>query len=791
MKILSIILLIAAGIFNLSAESVVVQPQDAVIFLPKSADKIKQFAAIELARHLKLITGKDIQIINSNKVTDAGKYLFIIGKLPKNMQHKFAPEEAVFVVDKHRSWFAGDDLVKKSKTAKLAAVHKRARTGTLFAVYLFLEKELGVKWIKPGDDGTVFTPHKALTLKIGKMNWIPKLTMRIVRPGYGSKTVKGSKNSPQEFQLSAAERRAKKLATQVWLKRMRMGRSKVFSYGHAFTKWWKLYGKTHPEYFALTTKGKREPFKSYKPDRVKLCVSNPAVRQLVVDNFMKTRGNKMVINTCENDSGNFCECAKCRALDATAKKTNSKLDLTDRYIFFTNSILALARKQLPNVETVMYAYSVYRYPPQKIKVADGVILGFVPHLLDNDLDAYYKSWVDAGAKKFFLRPNDMHIDPGLPMGFEKKMFDNFQIAYKYGIFGTDYDSIHNFWPVSGIANYILARAIADPEKSFEHWEDEYCSTYGAAAPAVKAYYRYWRKNIFAKKLTPDRDIIEKKGRYGNFRRGLMWNLYNYYSKADFDKTDAILKAGLKLKLTVPERQRLERLSLNNQHARLMFEAMRAKYQKPQNVDKLIDAATRLAEFRQKNRQILDFDWEFLLGNEAYFGDVCGLKMVKLLAGLHLVKKLSTKCFFKVDPKNIGLKANWQQNRWSKIKRNWDTFRVGENWEKVKCKPELHQLLKNYDGIGWYALQVKISKNLTGKQLFLTFGAVDESCWVYINGQLAGQHLFKNENDWKTPFSIRIDQQIDWKKGKNTIIVRVEDKSGSGGIWQPIYLTVKK
>jgi len=119
MKILCMLLLIVAGIFNLVAGNVVVKPQQAVILLPEGTDKIKQFAATELAKHLKLITGKDIPIIKSNNITDAGKYLFIIGRLPKDMQQKFAPEEAVFIVGKHRSWFAGDDLVKKSRTAKL------------------------------------------------------------------------------------------------------------------------------------------------------------------------------------------------------------------------------------------------------------------------------------------------------------------------------------------------------------------------------------------------------------------------------------------------------------------------------------------------------------------------------------------------------------------------------------------------------------------------------------------------------------------------------------------------
>ena len=58
--------------------------------------------------------------------------------------------------------------------------------------------------------------------------------------------------------------------------------------------------------------------------------------------------------------------------------------------------------------------------------------------------------------------------------------------------------------------------------------DEYCSAYGAAAPEVKEYYAYFRKNIWENRLLPNKNYIVEKGRFGNFRRGLMWNLEQYY-----------------------------------------------------------------------------------------------------------------------------------------------------------------------------------------------------------------------------------------------------------------------
>jgi len=75
-------------------------------------------------------------------------------------------------------------------------------------------------------------------------------------------------------------------------------------------------------------------------------------------------------------------------------------------------------------------------------------------------------------------------------------------------------------------------------------------------------------------------------------------------------------------------------------------------------------------------------------------------------------------------------------------------------------------------------------------VFLIFGAVDESCWIYVNGKKAGEHLFKNSDDWKTPFIIRIDREFDNSKEWQDIVIRVEDKSGMGGIYKSVWLAVE-
>ena len=99
-------------------------------------------------------------------------------------------------------------------------------------------------------------------------------------------------------------------------------------------------------------------------------------------------------------------------------------------------------------------------------------------------------------------------------------------------------------------------------------------------------------------------------------------------------------------------------------------------------------------------------------------------------------------------------------------------------------------MKNYDGIGWYALRLSIPKKWQGKKVFLHFGAVDESAWIYLNGQLCGTQIYKGGDDWKKPFTIRIDQAVNWKGGSQKLYVRVEDNGGLGGLWRPVMLVCR-
>ena len=104
--------------------------------------------------------------------------------------------------------------------------------------------------------------------------------------------------------------------------------------------------------------------------------------------------------------------------------------------------------------------------------------------------------------------------------------------------------------------------------------------------------------------------------------------------------------------------------------------------------------------------------------------------------------------------------------------------------------EIRKQTAGYDGIAWYGTEIKIPADWKDRKIYLYFGGVDESCWVYLNGREIGSRIHKKSNDWSTPFALEITSGIDWNRKVQNVIIRVEDTGGQGGIWKPVWLLSK-
>ena len=790
---------VAVFFLSLVAGALEIDPGKAVILYSEpSGTGLKSYAAFELQRHLELVTGVNIPV-RAGLSVKKGEYPFYVGKIPAGDNRKLKPEEGRFLVTPQGTYIYGKDirgLWKKCAPDKPdATIHFRAQTGTYFAVLEFLEKQFGFRWVEPGERGYVFRPGKKLVMNVPSGAWEPgKLVMRELRPGYTTPDYavykkRYSQGVPAGLLYTQKEYEKCYLDERLWLKRQRMGRNMGIRYGHAFTDWRERFLKTHPDYLAQDGKGKVRPTVPGWPRHFLLCVSNPGVHQQIMADFRRSPGD--TLNICENDGGLFCLCSRCKGWGEGLPGKGGKRTYSDRYMKFANIMQGMLDKEFPGKSAVFYIYSDYRFPPLQEKVNPNLIFGFVPELMELPaVDKMYKAWRKAGAGKMFLRPNDHHFNTGLPMGFEKQIYDGFKLGLDNGIIGSDYDSLHNFWPVTGIADYILARAHVHPEWSFEKLEADFLSAYGAAAPEVGAFFRHWRNEVWQKRLLPNRKKILERGRFGNYRRGLIWDLPIYFTKADLDLTDALLQKAARKKLAPRERLRLETLILSNKHTRLMHNAIAAR-----GAGDKLATARELYRFRVKNKNNMHYNWAKLIELEKRFGDLTGTDLAVNFEGKNAVAPLNAYWTFKDDPKKLGEKEKWYNLNVVITRDKWETIYINQPWESQTSKrvPEsLKKRMKNYNGTGWYALAIRIPEKWRGKgKIKLHFNAVDESATVYLNGKLCGKHIYRpGTDDWKTPFEIEITDAIDWKKSHQHLVVKVDDSNGQGGIWKPVFLVME-
>lgn len=144
-----------------------------------------------------------------------------------------------------------------------------------------------------------------------------------------------------------------------------------------------------------------------------------------------------------------------------------------------------------------------------------------------------------------------------------------------------------------------------------------------------------------------------------------------------------------------------------------------------------------------------------------------------------VMNLPETALFKTDPERIGDEMGWFKPELDTS--DWRPIRIGLNWEE--------QIGQNYDGIAWYRSEFSIPAELEGRELVLSFGAVDERAVVYVNGKLAGEFGVVGET-WNTRFEIDITPYA--RPGEpNALVVAVEDELGVGGLWRPIKLITPK
>ena len=544
----------------------------------------------------------------------------------------------------------------KGKTLYIWGDDTNRRNGTAFAVYTWLEKKLGAKWLFPGDEGIVIRKTGKITVEENEsLSYVPPLKWGYVR-GYGSKeAVAMNVYAPAELRRSEAVENQLAEDVRLFLRRQRQGRVAKPGYGHAFIKWADKYWKKHPEYFGMDQNGKR--VLPADRTRAKLCLVNPDVIEAIVAEWVQS-GKGATVNICPNDgTPGYCRCPGCMKLDTRKAGEDFYAHLTDRYLNFWNRFVERARKERPDVMAITYVYSYYRHPPrrEKIRYPDNLLCGLVP-LLGEDSKELFAAWQKAGMKNSFLRPNDLCYRSQILRFMEKRIYDKFQSTRQaFKLHGADYDA--GAWvPALDLESYTAVRMIAFPEESFEKIQADFCSGFGKAAEVVSAFYNnmrpagekmynQWFRNRHNKTLDDSR--IQGSG--------------NRHYQETLRKELAKLKKFPEETLSPAERKRFRRLRLTAEHSLLVScfmdeGALRAAGKK----NSLAEAAEKLWNFRMGPGKELPLNWGKAFGmDEKRFWE-----MTSLYHKFVLKDELNTD-----DPEagwinsfDDGLMQNWRQRK---------------------------------------------------------------------------------------------------------------------------------
>jgi hypothetical protein len=471
------------------------------IGLATDASTPELFAAEELRKYLSQATGGDFPITNDPKQG------FVVGEAGRSI----AGEIPVLSEDGYIMKRVGSQIV-------LLGGSPRA---TLYAVYHFLERYVGCRWLEPGDDSVpalskieigniddieepVYTMRSIVNFPftVGQMlkevDWMAKTRLNWAHP---------APNDPHKWHESGASGTVMPEVAKRGL-RMLWG-------GHTFQTWIPndRYLKTHPEFFALINgeRGAQENFKG------SLCLSNPQLAQEVAKNmlaFAEENPGIDVVDLWINDTQDWCECDKCKEMEGEADYTHypeafctEGRPLKSRsYFAFVNAVARLIRPENPNLNVSPLAYFLTYEPPHELKLEPNVLIGFTnfarswqtplmtgEHPGNIASDAAIRRWREITENLFIY---EYYAVPNMFNAFTAALTNITSMATELKYYPTigirlmsTESGANDYW--RPLVLYAYSRLTWNPDESYEAIVEDFCRhAYGDVAEPMIEFWRY-------------------------------------------------------------------------------------------------------------------------------------------------------------------------------------------------------------------------------------------------------------------------------------------------------------
>lgn len=124
-----------------------------------------------------------------------------------------------------------------------------------------------------------------------------------------------------------------------------------------------------------------------------------------------------------------------------------------------------------------------------------------------------------------------------------------------------------------------------------------------------------------------------------------------------------------------------------------------------------------------------------------------------------------------------------ENQWKDLSFSDDVVPANDfndsEWPVMKLPGQFEQVTGDFDGIVWFRRSVDLPEEMSGRDLTLSLGPIDDMDRTYFNGKLVGSH--EVAGFWQAERNYDIPKDLA-RTGANMIAVRVLDNQGGGGIW---------
>lgn len=768
---------------------------DYVIVIPAAPSAFETRAADELQLWLGQITGATYPIVPDS--TEVRERELSVGRTARAeaaglLQAEDAGGEGYAItVDKERVYLLGS-----------------GSTGPLYAALALLEEDLGVRWYTArGMEGENWDERIAdMNRELNAARWSagepgdcraphsPTLRLGIV-PRISSPAV-----PLRHFDFN--------LSSMPWGVRNRVNGGWAAQYGQH----WYVHGGAfchtfhwlvppakhfaeHPEYYSLVGGERRW-------EQAQLCLSNPEVAQVAAQTALEAlrsaAGTRRMVSVSAMDWGGHCQCDECRALEQETGAWSGVL------LQFVNRVAELVEEEIPDATITTLSYWDSNRPPTAdVHARESVAIRFCldwgasftwPYhsFYDATLSAApahegnkwtpqrqsYARWRELSPRMHLWMYPSQYRHTYAPMPNIRAVAENIRYFAEQQAESIFIQPGGSDMARRAMRNWVFSKLMWDPTLDpDELMQDFIWGTYGAAAPAVAEYHELlWDHCARYTDFSRERDWIHAIHDEGMYLHGFV------------EKAREVLDGALAAADNEALRKRVGLLKLGVVYveALQLYIHMRDDAAPPdvKRYGAVVDELEALCEHLEIEGLGL-YDGSRTIGKVAECLEEMRSVWERRLDRRFLQPEAWGEWTFCWDLEDRGVAEEWFGTE----------YRPEQPWTPVPVPAFLaNTQAGNETGYGWYRTTFTLPAEHAGRAIELEFDGVDEQAWVYVNGQLAGEHTLRSEfmvgqeitveDLWNRPFTLPVDPEL-LRAGENVLVVRIHNSAMNAGIHQPV------